>query len=333
MAVEGVQPSIPQNPTTAESRATELLPKGPGANPSLAALAGNDNASFKPLVKQVVSKELILFFDKIKAAILDQDPDSEVVILREAALESVRSDPGLHQLVPYFVQFVAEKVTHSLNDTFVLYQMMRLTAAMIANKTLFIDPYVAALVPPVLTCLIGRHLGPEGSDNLIEQYKLRDIAASLIGQMATKYASSSLQLRPRLVRTCLKLFLDPSRALSEHYGAINGILAIGGADGISSLILPNIKAYEYVIQKAESERGPNDVEVKMITVAVVKAVESLAGDSSDREIPNGANSSEEETSGVEELLGTFIGSKVAAMNNHALNRALLAAKEKASKES
>ncbi|KAG0646576.1 TBP-associated factor 50 kDa [Hyphodiscus hymeniophilus] len=333
LAVEGVQPSIPQNPTTAEARATELVPKGPGANPSLAALAGNDNAAFKPLVKHVVSKELILFFDKIKSAILDQDPDQEVVILRESAIESVRSDPGLHQLVPYFVQFVAEKVTHSLNDTFVLYQMMCLTAAMIANKTLFIDPYVAALVPPVLTCLIGRHLGPEGSDNLEDQYKLRDIAASLLGQMASKYASSSLQLRPRLARTCLKLFLDPSRALTEHYGAINGILAIGGADGVRSLILPNLKAYEYVIRKAENERGPNDVEVMMIISAVVKSVESLATDASGLELTNGATGNVEETLGIEEFLGTLIGSRIAAKNNHTLNSALLQAKEKASKES
>jgi transcription initiation factor TFIID subunit 6 len=231
------------------------------------------------------------------------------------------------------VQFVAEKVTHSLNDTFVLYQMMLLTAAMIANKTLFIDPYVAALVPPVLTCLIGRHLGPEGSDNLVEQYKLRDIAASLIGQMATKYGSSSLQLRPRLARTCLKLFLDPSRALTEHYGAISGILAIGGPDGIRSLVLPNIKAYEYVITKAQNERGPNDTEVLMIISVMVKAVESIAGESSSLTLTNGAHTSAEETLGIEEFLGNLIGSRIAAKNNHALNKALLATKEKASKES
>jgi transcription initiation factor TFIID subunit 6 len=296
-------------------------------------LAGNDNAAFKPLVKHVVSKELILFFDKIKSAILDQDSDPEVVNLRESALESVRSDPGLHQLVPYFVQFVAEKVTHSLNDTFVLYQMMQLTAAMTDNKTLFIDPYVAALAPPVLTCLIGRHLGPEGSDNLADQYKLRDLAASLTSKMATKYASSSLQLRPRLARTCLKLFLDPTRTLTEHYGAIHGMLAIGGPEAIRSLILPNIKPYEYVLIKVQNERGPNDTELKMMIGALVKAVESLAGSSSGMELTNGANGNADETLQIEDFLGTIIGSRIVAKGNHELNKVLLAAKEKVSKES
>lgn len=285
------------------------------------------------MVKHVVSKELILFFDKIKAAILDQDSDPEVVILRESALESVRSDPGLHQLVPYFVQFVAEKVTHSLNDTFVLYQMMQLTAAMITNKTLFIDPYVAALVPPVLTCLIGRNLGPPGSDNLNGQYKLRDLAASLIRQMGSKYASSGLQLRSRLARTCLKVFLDPSRTLTEHYGAVTGLSSIGGPEAIRTLVLPNVKAYQYVLNKAQNERNPDDPELVMMIGALVKAVGSIADEDSGLGLTNGANGNADEALQVEEFLGTVIGSRVAAMGNHALNKALLAAKEKASKES
>ncbi|KAH8654027.1 hypothetical protein BGZ60DRAFT_460428 [Tricladium varicosporioides] len=327
LAVEGVQPSIPQNPTTAESRATELVPKGPGANPSLAALAGNDHVAFKPLVKHVVSKELILFFDKIRGAILDEEVDAEVVSLRESALESVRSDPGLHQLVPYFVQFVAEKVTHSLNNTFVLRQMMELTAAMIANKSLFIDPYVAALVPPVLTCLVGRNLGPENVDNLKDQFQLRDLAASLIGQISRKYAESSMQLRPRLARTCLKYFLDPSRSPGEHYGAINGLSTIGGPEAIRSILIPNIKPFEYVLNKASSERGENDEGIRMVVAAIMKAVTSIA-ESSSSTLTNGTNGAGTEAGVIEEFLGPVIGRRVVALGNHKLNKAILEVREK-----
>jgi transcription initiation factor TFIID subunit 6 len=51
LAVEGVQPSIPQNPTSADSRHQDLLAKGPGASANLAALSGQDNVTVKPLVK------------------------------------------------------------------------------------------------------------------------------------------------------------------------------------------------------------------------------------------------------------------------------------------
>jgi transcription initiation factor TFIID subunit 6 len=306
-----------------------LVPKGPSANPSLAALAGNDNVSFKPLVKHVVSKELILFFDKIRSAILDPDTDPEVVILRESALESVRSDPGLHQLVPYFVNFVAEKVTHSLKDTFVLRQMMELTAAMMANKSLFIDPYVAALAPPVLTCIIGRNLGPDGVDSLKEQYQLRDLAASIMGQMARKFTSSSLSLQPRLARTFLKAFLDPGRSPGEHYGAILGLAAVAGPEGVRTLMLPNIKPYEYVITKARNERGPNDEGVAMIIAAIVKAITSITEDS--ELMSKAADNMDVDTDdgpALEEFLGTIIGSRIASYGNRKLNKVILESREK-----
>ena len=139
LAVEGVQPSIPQNPSTAESRNQELLPRGSNANPNLAAMSGNDNVSVKPLVKHVLSQELQIYFEKVCSALMDESNND----YRIAALASIASDPGLHQLVPYFVQFVAEKVTHNLKDLFVLEQTMNLTAAILKNRGLFVDPYVS----------------------------------------------------------------------------------------------------------------------------------------------------------------------------------------------
>ena len=138
LAVEGVQPSIPQNPTTAESRNQELVPRGSNANPHLAAMSGSDNVSVKPLVKHVLSQELQIYFEKVCSALVDESNNE----YRAAALASVASDPGLHQLVPYFVQFIAEKVTHNLKNLFILEQVMQLTQSMLSNQSLHIDPYV-----------------------------------------------------------------------------------------------------------------------------------------------------------------------------------------------
>lgn len=132
LAVEGVQPSIPQNPTSAESRN-----QGPGAT-KLSNLTGGDNVNVKPLVKHILSKELQIYFERVCGALLDEsNKDFQV-----AALSSLRNDPGLHQLVPYFVQFISEKVTHNLKNIFILTQMMQLTSALIDNESLYLDPYV-----------------------------------------------------------------------------------------------------------------------------------------------------------------------------------------------
>ncbi len=328
--MEGVQPSIPQNPTTAEARANDLVPKGPGANQSLSALAGNENAAFKPLVKHVLSKELILFFDKIRSAILDEDPDQDVVVLRKSALESVRSDPGLQQLVPYFVNFISEKITHSLNNLFVLQQMMELTRALIENKSHFVSPYVGALAPSILTCLVGRKLGTD-ADSLKEQYNLRETPAALIGLIANKFTQSGSQTKARMARTCLKYFLDPTRSLLEHYGAINGLRTIGGPEAVLALILPNLKHFEKLLVKAENERGPRDEQLQMLIGAILKSIKSIVDDGGDTMIGvngNGANGYVEEGRQLEEYLGSVIGGRIVALGNHALNRVILSSRER-----
>ena len=269
LAVEGVQPSIPQNPTTSDARNQELMPKGAGANPNIAAISGNDNVTVKPLVKHILSKELQLYFEKICAALLDETNDE----YRLAALSSLRTDPGLHQLVPYFVQFIAEKVTHTIQNLFVLKQMLDLTSAMLENESLFIDPYIASLVPPVLTCLVSPRLG--SSSNPLEHFPVRSFAASILGHIARKYAKSSHTLKPRLARTCLKHFLDPKKPFEVHFGAIRGLTAVSGREGVRALIIPNLKEYGKLLQDGIEAGPPGSQAAEYTVAAIIDALKTL----------------------------------------------------------
>ncbi|KAI9829661.1 MAG: hypothetical protein M1819_006032 [Sarea resinae] len=332
LAVEGVQPSIPQNPTTADSRNQELVPKGPGASASLAAISGNDNVAVKPLVKHILSKELQLYFDRICSAVLDEINEE----YRVAALASLRSDPGLHQLVPYFVQFVAEKVTHSLKNLFVLEQMMHLTSAMLDNSSLYVDPYISSIIPPVLTCLVGRHLGP--TQTPLASYPLRSLASSLITSISQKYAKTSHTLKPRLARTCLKHFLDPSKPLGVHYGAILGLAGIGGADVVKVLIVPNLKEYDSVLAEAlGSMQEGRRREAEMVVQALMEALARLeqnafadvtAGEefatNGDTTAAAGSGAIDDETKQkLVERLGSIIGAKVLEAHRPRLTKAVL----------
>ncbi|KAK3995005.1 transcription initiation factor TFIID subunit 6 [Cladorrhinum sp. PSN332] len=325
LAVEGVQPSIPQNPTTAETSSKDLLPKGPGANPALAALAGNDNVSFRPAVKHVISKELILYFDKIQAAILDDDPDEEKTRLRQAALESVRSDPGLHQLLPYFVNFITNQVTHRMDDLFILRQMMELAHAIFENQNLFLDPYASSLSAPILTCLMSRKLGgsDDGIDSVKEAYRLREFASSLLGVVAKKYGKSNALLRPKLTRTCLKHFLEPNKPPAVHYGAVLGIAAAGGPEAVRVLILPNIKTIDAAILQPLYDKGEAyRSDYSALVGGIMKAIQTLV---STVPVANGVNGVDLSREGdqVIEFLGPIIGREVAQLGNHALNKAIL----------
>lgn len=328
LAVEGVQPSIPQNPTSAESRTQELLPKGPGANPALAALAGNDNLSFKPAVKHILSKELILYFNKIQSALLDETPDEEVARLREAALESVRSDPGIQQLLPYFANVISHHITHNMEDTFVLRQMINLCGAIIVNPTIFVDPYASSLSQAVLTCLLGRKIGTEmGQDALKEQYHVRELCASLLAQIGRKYGKSNAYLRPKLVRTCLKFFLDPDKPPASHYGAITGIAKIGGPEAVRVVALPALKDYDNMVLKPLLDK--ESPEGRIVLAGIVNAIKTLAeGSKKPNSNGSGMNGTmnDSERSLLVAKLGPNIGGEVAQLGSRELNQRILSSK-------
>ncbi|KAL2754818.1 hypothetical protein ACRALDRAFT_1064613 [Sodiomyces alcalophilus JCM 7366] len=343
LAVEGVQPAIPQNPsssaatTTSASSASgpdassaarshDLLPKGPGANPAAAALAGLDNVTVRPAVKHVVSNELVLYFDKVQAALLDDNPDEEVVRLRHAALDSVRADPGLHQLVPYFVNLVCNNVTHRLDDTFVLLRSMELAEALVRNPHLFLDPYANALAAPVLTCLLSRRLGSDDDPAAPrDQYLLREFSASLLGLIARRYAASNHLLRPKLVRTCLKYFMDPDKPPASHFGAITGLAAAGGPEAVRVLVLKYLRPYsQEILHRVRDRNEANGLHFETLTGAIVKAIATLAdeeGSSSEKktETPvNGEGVTAADRTQLVDFLGPILGNRVAELGNKKL---------------
>ena len=271
----------------------------------------------KPLVKHIISKELQLYFDRIVSAIIDETNDE----YRLAAFASLRTDPGLHQLVPYFVQFAAEKVTHSLKNLFVLSQTMHLLASLLDNPSLYLETYVAAMVPSVLTCLVGKRLGASNDkESLIRQYELRDLASSLTVTLAKKYGKSSQTLKPRLARTLLKHFLDPNKPFGTHYGALMALQGIVGADGVRMLILPNLKPYDSLLKEGIADDSRKQ-EAEMVIVAIMRALDLVEKDAIVIGDKIGSDAREKLASKV----GEIIASKVMESGRRRLVSAILEA--------
>lgn len=317
LAVEGVQPSIPQNPTSADSRHQDLLPKGTGASANLAALSGQDNVTVKPLVKHILSSEIQLYFERITHAILDESNNE----LRGAAFNSLRTDPGLHQLIPYFIHFVNEKVTHKLKDLFTLTQMLNLLEQLLYNPSLYIEPYISSFVPPVLTCLVGKHLG-QPSDLTTAVFALRDHAAALILAITKKHGKSSQTLKPRLARTLLKTFLEPNKSFGAHYGAIKGLQGLVGVEGVRVLILPNLAAYDSLLKEGLSDDN-RKTDAEMVLKALLESLSLLAKEVIG--VQNGDASGPNVAERINERVGEALGSRVVEADNTRLIKAILQA--------
>ncbi|TKA24604.1 hypothetical protein B0A50_06364 [Salinomyces thailandicus] len=327
LAVEGVQPSIPQNPIPTQQQ-VDMAARGPAGNSTLAALSGNDNPNTRPPVKHVLSKELQLYFDRVAPAIMD--PSNEDY--RNAAFASLKTDTGIHQLVPYFVQYVADKVTHNLKSIFTLTSSMQLLAALLENPSLYMAPYVPSIVPAILTCLIGKHLGPTSSstssqstNNPDTHFALRDFTASLLAQLARRYAPTSTTLKPRIARACLSALLDKTKTFGTHYGALLGLTFIAGAAGVRSLILPNLGAYDAVLKAGLEDEGKKEG-AEVVVQAIIRALGTLEDDAvmvnGEVEV-NGHPEGDALREQLREVLGEVVGMRVFESGRQGLIKAVL----------
>eukprot|EP00288_Rhodomonas_lens_P008620 CAMPEP_0177727832 /NCGR_PEP_ID=MMETSP0484_2-20121128/20537_1 /TAXON_ID=354590 /ORGANISM="Rhodomonas lens, Strain RHODO" /LENGTH=377 /DNA_ID=CAMNT_0019240523 /DNA_START=61 /DNA_END=1191 /DNA_ORIENTATION=- len=232
LAIEGVQPLIPENP----------LPEGmdvASAGKKRKAAEGGDASSGKdPMVQDVLSQELQLYYEKVTTAVLQGSPH-----ILSAALDSLRSDPGLQSLLPYFTQFITDEVKHSLKDLAVLHALVSMTSALLNNPQLHVEPHLHKLMPAVMTCMVGKKLCKSALD---PHWPLRDRAAGLLTFIVNRHAASYTTLQSRITSTLLHAFLDPARPLTTHYGAIVGLSALG-PQTLNQLVLPHISAYAQLL--------------------------------------------------------------------------------------
>mmetsp|Transcript_18100 Transcript_18100/g.20150 ORF Transcript_18100/g.20150 Transcript_18100/m.20150 type:complete len:447 (+) Transcript_18100:53-1393(+) len=243
LAIRGVQPRIPQNPqeaSTVPETKTEETPK----------TQTKDGVEIKPPAKHVLSKELQLYFTKVTEAITaDESPDA----LREHALNTLNSDPGIYQLLPYFTQYIAEQVVKNLRKLKLLKMLMKMAHALLTNAHIQVDPYLHQLMPPILTCLVGKRLCDEPNE---DHWSLRDYAAKLSAFICQRWGKVYNDLQPRITKTLILALLEPKKPLTTHYGAMRGLAAMG-PQVVSLLLLPNITVYIKLLRDSGMLKSDN----------------------------------------------------------------------------
>ncbi|CEP64812.1 TATA-binding protein-associated factor TAF6 LALA0_S13e03554g [Lachancea lanzarotensis] len=355
LAIEGVQPTIPQNPSLNDIRLSQP-PIVRGAivttvnDTSLQTSASEEKESqhissikpgqaneVKPLVKHVLSKELRIYFDKVVSALTAKENDDKAQHLRAAALTSLRSDTGLHQLVPYFIQFIAEQITHNLSDLELLTTMLEMIYSLLSNEHIFLDPYIHSLMPSILTLLLAKKLGgsqplkttkeqaedsqsesKSSFENFLDKTNaLRDFAASLLQHVLKKFPQVYKSLKPRVMRTLLKTFLDTNRSFGTYYGCIRGV-AVLGPESVR-FFLGNLQSWANLVFEEHISDGVkdgetvtrkfSDLESKLLCDVIISSLLVLNAD-----LPSGkqyeGELSDDEKEKLKERCGTTISSRI-----------------------
>lgn len=234
LAVEGVQPLIPENPPSipktdlpSEEVSTQRaeLPQQVSTSSQAKLQAIKRPANKEPLVKHVLSKELQLYYNRLTGSLIPPPSDTAK---RTAALASLRIDAGLQSLLPYLVRWVAEGVVNSLRsglDTEIegrtIEVWLEVLGALLENTNFFIEPYLHQMLPPLLSILLTSSLPASHST------QLRTLAAQTLSRLLTAHSTTYPSLPPRVMKTLLLALISPGRSKGTREGAVRGLMGVG----------------------------------------------------------------------------------------------------------
>lgn len=270
LCVDGVQPSIPENPPlcTIEDQREEALamsvPHMKSSEPvahvkdikfskkerNKEVSVSNEWSKLKPLQAHSLSLEQQLYYKEITEACIGLSSDLKC----QEALGSLATDPGLYQLVPQFISFINEgvKVNIAKRKLSVLKQLLKMVSALLENSSLSLEKYLHELLPSVLTCLVNKQVcpRPEAEDH----WSLRDLAAKILSRICKKYSNSVNNIQTRLTRTLAQALRNNTQGLAVHYGAIMGLVELG-PEAVTSLVIPRLKLEGELIRSTPGSSG------------------------------------------------------------------------------
>ncbi|XP_014611628.1 PREDICTED: transcription initiation factor TFIID subunit 6-like isoform X1 [Polistes canadensis] len=252
LCIDGVQPTIPENPPPVSKEAQKLesvdptsklnnksqnIGAGkPGGGGKSQKLRNVETVHVKQLATHELSVEQQLYYKEITEACVGSDEGR-----RAEALQSLSADPGLHEMLARMCTFIAEGVRVNVvqNHLALLIYLMRMVKALLDNPSLYLEKYLHELIPSVATCIVSRQLcmRPEADNH----WALRDFASRLMAQICKNFNTSTNNVQTRVTRMfsqALAKYKDTP--LASLYGAIEGLCELG-PEVIKALVIPKLK--------------------------------------------------------------------------------------------
>ncbi|KAL3283442.1 hypothetical protein HHI36_006587 [Cryptolaemus montrouzieri] len=247
LSIDGIQPTIPENPPPASKSMQRLESVDPINKKPMKETSGKPTTGKQKLknvetvqIKQLATHELSveqqLYYKEITEACVGSDEGR-----RAEALQSLASDPGLHEMLPRMCTFIIEGVRVNVvqNNLALLIYLMRMVKALLDNQSLYLEKYLHELIPAVTTCIVSKQLcmRPEFDNH----WALRDFASRLMAQICKNFNTSTNNIQTRITRMFTNALNQGEKMpLSSMYGALQALSELG-PEVVRIFILPRVK--------------------------------------------------------------------------------------------
>ncbi|KNC75160.1 hypothetical protein SARC_12308, partial [Sphaeroforma arctica JP610] len=246
------------------------------------------NPSHAPRVD--LEPEQLAYLEDIKKSLLDGDQQRV-----RTALDCLSSDRIIEPLVPFFIDFVMDLFEEHCKNLKSLTAAVRLLLGLMKNKHVAVQPYIATLLPRVMSCVLKRSLPPGGKRAhnssvplqahvyappaedgvVVNDWQLRGLTALLIPLMCDRWEDTKTSLKSRVTKLYVKGLLETDKTFGSNFGAILGLAALGN-ESIAAHLLPNLKTYSQLLE-ATLSRGAKDTVKTREAEMIRKLLHSVLG--------------------------------------------------------
>jgi len=245
LAIEGEQPSVPENPPQVSRDMQRLEGIDPSVKNAINRPGGgldrtkvkmSEKVRLKELTTHQLSVEQQLYYKEVTEACVGSDETR-----RSEALHSLTSEPGLYQMLPHFSTFISEgvKVNVMQNNLALLIYLMRMMKSLMDNPTLYLEKYLHELIPALMSCIISRQLCLR--PDIDNHWALRDFASKLLSQLCKSFSTCTNTIQTRITKMLSTALQNDTAPLATHYGAIVGIGELG-FEVIKVFLLPVVRS-------------------------------------------------------------------------------------------
>lgn len=283
LAVEGVQPSIPENvpPASLEEQRKQATAAVLASNQDSLVqshevklerkkkekdnVSSGEWAKLKPLETHGLSLEQQIYYKEVTDACIGLS-DSK----RQEALTSLSIDPGLYQLLPQLVSFIIEgiKVNIAHRKLIMLRHLLRMIQALLNNPAVSLERFLHELLPSVASCLLNRQIcvRPESEDH----WGVRDQGAKILAVICKKHSTTINNIQGRVTRILSQALNNHTQGLAVHYGAVMAFAEMG-QETVTALVVPRLKKEGELIKNVQIASG----QVKVAEQIAANRLQSL----------------------------------------------------------
>jgi transcription initiation factor TFIID subunit 6 len=302
LAVDGVQPEIPQNPmpvkssSSSNNNSSAVNAQVSTSQDALQEAAVQDAGGVRVnrLQASLLSEELQLYFTRVCLAMERGGAVQATLLQQDAIIASVATDTGLQELVPFLVRYCQHELYWFAEKGHVEHcrTLVRLATALLQNRHLHLELHLHELLPALMTCVVAKRLSASTNATAAattssavknntnktiaaaanNHYALRREAAAALVHACRLFGDEYATLKARVLRTlCNAVAAD--QAPPSRYGGLVAI-ALFGSKAIDAFVLPVAASSwkHWQDRLAVTRDAEEEMDIRMCQQAVLEAM-------------------------------------------------------------